>query len=39
MESGEIFDRDYMRALYQYAYELAAAGYQWEKVPPGLGEE
>ncbi|HEY8218464.1 MAG TPA: hypothetical protein VIF86_00035 [Methylobacter sp.] len=32
----EEFDTNYMRKLYQTGYELAARGYQWEKIPPGL---
>ncbi len=35
-EPSEMFDRDYMRALYDLGYELAADGYPWLKVPPGL---
>jgi hypothetical protein len=30
----EDFDPAYMRKLYDYAYEKAAAGYQWMKEPP-----
>jgi predicted acylesterase/phospholipase RssA len=32
----EDFDTDFMRALYQTGYELAAKGYPWQKAPPGL---
>jgi len=32
----EDFDPEYMRKLFQTGYDLAAKGYQWEKVPPGL---
>jgi predicted acylesterase/phospholipase RssA len=32
----EQFDTEYMRALYQKGYEMAAKGYPWEKVPPGF---
>lgn len=32
----EEFDTDYMRALYQTAYDLAANGYPWQKAPPGF---
>lgn len=35
----EMFDRDYMQKLYNLSYELAAGGYPWAKVPPGLGLE
>ncbi len=35
-ESQELFDRDYMRKLYELAYQMAADGYPWEKTPPGL---
>lgn len=30
------FDTDYMRQLFQTGYDLAAQGYPWEKLPPGL---
>ena len=30
------FDPAYMKALYQYAYDRAVAGYPWAKQPPGL---
>ena len=36
VEPEELFDQDYMRSLYEYAYKLAVDGYPWEKVPPGL---
>ena len=32
----EQFQTDFMVALYGYGYELARAGYDWRKVPPGL---
>ncbi|WP_240502578.1 patatin-like phospholipase family protein [Methylocaldum sp. 14B] len=32
----EDFDTDYMRKLFQTGYDLAAKGYPWEKLPPGL---
>ncbi|MGI9258349.1 MAG: patatin family protein, partial [Gammaproteobacteria bacterium] len=38
-EADELFDRDYMRALYQLAYEMAVDGYPWEKIPPGLDSQ
>ncbi len=30
------FDRDYMKALFDVGYELAAKGYPWAKAPPGF---
>ena len=35
-EPEELFDQNYMRSLYEFAYELAVDGYPWEKIPPGL---
>jgi hypothetical protein len=32
----EDFDTDYMRKLFQTGYGLAARGYPWKKLPPGL---
>lgn len=32
----EEFDTDYMRALFQTGYALAAKGYPWKKEPPGF---
>ena len=32
----ETFDTEYMRALYNAAFELAKEGYPWRKVPPGM---
>jgi hypothetical protein len=32
----EEFDTEFMRALYQTGYDLAAQGDPWEKVPPGF---
>ncbi|MBK1718990.1 patatin-like phospholipase family protein [Thiocystis violacea] len=32
----EEFDTDFMRALFQTGYDLAAGGYPWEKKPPGF---
>lgn len=32
----EDFDTEYMRALFQTAYDMAAKGYPWEKKPPGF---
>jgi predicted acylesterase/phospholipase RssA len=37
LQLEEPFDTAYMKALYDLGYELARAGYQWEKVPPGFG--
>jgi predicted acylesterase/phospholipase RssA len=34
----EMFDTGYMRALYRTAYEMAARGYPWAKVPPDFEE-
>ena len=39
MQSEELFDKDYMRKLYEYAYDLAIEGYPWEKFPPGLSQQ
>ncbi len=33
---AEEFDQAYMNTLYNYAYDLAANGYPWREVPPGL---
>lgn len=30
------FDTAYMRALYKVGYDLGAAGYPWQKTPPGF---
>ncbi|HYE37147.1 hypothetical protein [Methylocaldum sp.] len=32
----EDFDTDYMKKLFQTGHDLAAKGYPWEKLPPGL---
>jgi len=32
----EDFDTNYMRKLFQYGYDAAVKGYQWNKAPPGL---
>ena len=37
-ESEELFDQEYMRQLYDYAYDLAVDGYPWEKFPPRIGQ-
>jgi predicted acylesterase/phospholipase RssA len=34
----EQFDTDYMRALFQLGYDMAAQGYPWQKIPPGYVE-
>jgi len=35
-ERKEMFDPEYMRALFNFAYERAKNGYPWEKSPPGF---
>ena len=35
-QSNELFDVEYMRKLYQLAYDLAINGYDWKEYPPGL---
>jgi len=35
-EHKEDFDAAYMRALFDYGYQLARNGYPWQKAPPGL---
>ena len=37
--SQEFFDPEYMRALFDYGYELAKDGYPWENAPPGIDAE
>jgi hypothetical protein len=32
----ELFDRDYMHSLFDFAYAQAVHGYRWHKEPPGL---
>jgi hypothetical protein len=32
----EDFDTAYMRALFDYGYQLGQKGYPWHKAPPGL---
>jgi predicted patatin/cPLA2 family phospholipase len=32
----EDFDREYMRALYRYAFDKAKRGYPWDRAPPGF---
>lgn len=36
--AAQEFDRAYMNALFNYAYQKARHGYSWEKIPPGLAE-
>ena len=35
-EHKEDFDTAYMRALFDYGYQLGRQGYPWHKTPPGL---
>ena len=35
-EHKEDFDTAYMRALFDYGYQLGRKGYSWQKAPPGL---
>jgi len=35
VEHKEPFDTNYMRKLFDYAYQLARKGYPWQKYPPG----
>jgi predicted acylesterase/phospholipase RssA len=37
-QSQKEFDTEYMQSLYDLAYERAAEGYEWEKMPPELEE-
>lgn len=32
----ELFDPNYMRELFQFAYDMAVDGYPWENLPPGF---
>jgi len=34
----EEFDTNYMRALFRYGYDKAAAGYPWRHAPPGFAD-
>ena len=34
----ELFDTEYMRALYKTGYDMAVGGYPWAKYPPGFEE-
>ena len=36
MVHKEEFDTEFMRALFDYGYQLAKKGYQWKKAPPGM---
>jgi len=35
-EAHELFDQEYMQALYRLGYEMAMNGYPWEDLPPGF---
>ncbi|MFZ1643167.1 MAG: patatin-like phospholipase family protein [Candidatus Contendobacter sp.] len=35
-EHKEDFDTTYMRALFDYGYQLGRKGYPWQKTPPGM---
>lgn len=35
-DSHEMFDLNFMRELYKLGYSMAAGGYPWEDIPPGL---
>ena len=35
-EHKEDFDTAYMRALFDYGYQLGRKGYPWQKTPPGM---
>jgi len=35
-ESSEMFDKEYMKKLYNYGYEKAKEGYPWLKKPPEI---
>ena len=39
VEHREDFDQKFMRALFDYGYQLGKKGYPWQKVPPGLAED
>jgi predicted acylesterase/phospholipase RssA len=36
LDSGEAFDPEYMRPLFQLGFDLAKEGYPWAKAPPGF---
>ncbi len=36
MKPTELFDKEYMQALFRLGYDLAIDGYPWKKLPPGL---
>ncbi|MGB5062587.1 MAG: patatin-like phospholipase family protein [Candidatus Competibacter sp.] len=36
VEHQEDFDQKFMRALFDYGYQLGKKGYPWQKAPPGL---
>jgi len=35
MQSDEIFDREYMNALFELGYQMAVEGIDWQSSPPG----
>ena len=35
-DAHEMFDREFMRKLYQLGYDMAVDGYPWKDIPPGL---
>jgi hypothetical protein len=37
--ADEVFDREYMQALFQVGYELGRDGYEWSAAPPGFVRE
>jgi predicted acylesterase/phospholipase RssA len=37
LDPQEGFDQEYMKALFDLAYELARDGYEWTTSPPGIG--
>jgi hypothetical protein len=39
MPHTEQFNTEYMRALFDVGYDLAAVGYPWEKTPPGYAAD
>jgi predicted patatin/cPLA2 family phospholipase len=39
VEHREDFDTEYMRALFDYGYQLSREDYRWQKRPPGLAKK
>ena len=35
-DAHEMFDREFMRELYKLGYDMAAGGYPWKDIPPGI---